>query len=172
MRGQCSALVARAQSGDLPAFDELYRLHRDTVYNLCLNLCGNREQAQDLLQETFVRGWRGLQGFRGRSAFSTWLHRVAVNVCRDAEQRRRTQVGEARATIIEDPGDGDQTVERVRATLGRLKKPYRVVLALRYTLSLSYDEIAETLEWSLPKVKVTLHRAKAAFRKAYEANGD
>lgn len=171
-RGQCSGLVARAQGGDLAAFDELYRLHRDTVYTLCLNLCGNREQAQDLLQETFVRGWRGLQGFRGQSAFSTWLHRVAVNLCRDAERRRRTRVGEAQAMIEDQPGDGDQTAELVRATLGRLKKPYRVVLALRYTLSLSYDEIAETLGWSLPKVKVTLHRAKAAFRNAYEADGD
>ncbi|MCJ7750891.1 MAG: RNA polymerase sigma factor, partial [Armatimonadetes bacterium] len=129
-------------------------------------------QAQDLLQETFVRGWRGLRGFRGHSAFSTWLHRVAVNVCRDAERRRRTHVGEAQATIEDQPGDGDRTAELVRAALGRLKKPYRVVLALRYTLSLSYDEIAETLNWSPPKVKVTIHRAKAAFRKEYEADGD
>lgn len=172
VQSQCSDLVARAQGGDLAAFDELYKLHRDAVYTLCLNLCGNREQAQDLLQATFVKGWRGLQGFQGRSAFSTWLHRVAVNVCRDAERRRRAQVGEAHAMIEEESGHGDQTVERVRATLGRLKKPYRVVLALRYTLSLSYEEIAETLGWSLPKVKVTLHRAKAAFRKEYEADGD
>jgi len=102
VRAQCSALVARAQGGDMEAFDELYRLHRDKVYSLCLNLCGDRERAQDLLQETFVRGWRGLQGFRGQSAFSTWLHRVAVNVCRDGERRRRTQVGEAHAGIEQD----------------------------------------------------------------------
>ena len=60
----------------------------------------------------------------------------------------------------------------VAKTLMRLRKPHRVVLALRYTLSLSYEEIAETLNWSMPKVKVTIHRAKAAFRSAYKADGD
>jgi len=161
--GDASALVARARQGDMAAFDDLYVRYRDQVYTLCLNLCGEREQAEDLLQETFVRAWRGLSGFRGRSQFSTWLHRISVNVCRDAARRRRSLQPEVRAGAERD----DEIVDRVRSALGRLRTPHRVVLVLRYTLSLSYQEIAETLNWSLPKVKVTLHRAKAAFRDVY-----
>ncbi len=155
-------LVGRARRGDVEAFDDLYRLHRDKVYTLCLNLCRNTEQAEDLLQETFVRAWRGLPKFQGRSQFSTWLHRIAVNVCRDAACRRNHQL-----ELLTSAEPDQETVDRVRAALGRLRKPHRVVLVLRYTLSLSYQEIAETLNWSLPKVKVTIHRAKAAFKTAY-----
>ncbi len=168
VRDECGALVVRARGGELTAFDELYRLHRDKMYTLCLNLCGDREQAQDLLQETFVRAWRGLRGFQGRSSFATWLHRIAVNVCRDAARRRR----EAPRREPEVAADRE-TVEQVRAALMQLKAPHRVVLALRYTLSLSYQEIAETLGWSMSRVKVTIHRAKSDFRNAYrDVDGD
>jgi RNA polymerase sigma-70 factor (ECF subfamily) len=161
-REAAPVLVGRARRGDVEAFDELYRLHRDKVYTLCLNLCRNREQAEDLLQETFVRAWRGLRKFRGASQFSTWLHRIAINVCRDAAPRRNPQL-----ELLTSAEPDEETVDRVRAALGRLRTPHRVVLVLRYTLSLSYQEIAETLNWSLSKVKVTLHRAKAAFRDVY-----
>ncbi len=156
-------LVGRARRGDVEAFDELYRLHRDKVHTLCLNLCRNREQAEDLLQETFVRAWRGLPKFQGRSQFSTWLHRIAVNVCRDAAGRPP----ESTPNLLARADPDDEIIDRVRAALGRLRAPHRVVLVLRYSLSLSYREIAETLNWSLPKVKVTIHRAKAAFKSAY-----
>jgi RNA polymerase sigma-70 factor (ECF subfamily) len=155
-------LVGRARRGDVEAFDELYRQHRDKVYTLCLNLCRDREQAQDLLQETFVRAWRGLPKFQGRSQFTTWLHRIAVNVCRDAARRRNPQL-----ELLTNAEPDEETVHRVRAALGLLRTQHRVVLVLRYTLSLSYQEIAETLNWSMPKVKVTIYRAKAAFKNAY-----
>ena len=158
-----AALIARAQAGDLAAFDLLYQRYKDNVYTLCLNPnAGDGEQAQDLLQETFVKAWRGLPKFRGRSQFATWLHRIAINVCRDAARRRKPQ-----PELPTRTGPDEDMIERVRVALGRLRTPHRVVLALRYTLSLSYEEIAETLNWSLPKVKVTIHRAKAAFREVY-----
>jgi RNA polymerase sigma-70 factor (ECF subfamily) len=158
-----SALVGRARLGNVEAFDELYRLHRDRVYTLCVDLCGDRELAEDLLQETFVRVWRGLRGFGGRSSFATWVHRIAVNVCRDAARRRGRQAEEGGRS----PNPDTETVDRVRVALARLRPPYRAALALRYTLGLSYEEIGETLGWSMPKVKVTIHRAKRAFRDAY-----
>jgi len=164
--GDDSALVARARQGDRPAFDELYGRYRDQVYTLCLNLCDEREQAEDLLQETFVRVWRGLPKFRGGSRFGTWLHRIAVNVCRDAARRRRQRC----APGPEVPAPDVEMVDRVRATLALLRPTHRTVLVLRYTLSLSYQEIAELLNWSLPKVKVTIHRAKRAFRDAYRGS--
>lgn len=172
-----SALVGRARLGDVDAFDELYRVHRDRVYTLCVDLCGDRELAEDLLQETFVRAWRGLRGFGGRSSFATWVHRIAVNVCRDAARRRGGRVedssgrGAGASSLRLSSGQACRTdmavVEQVRAALAGLKPAFRVALALRYTVGLSYEEIGETLGWSLPKVKVTIHRAKGAFREAY-----
>jgi RNA polymerase sigma-70 factor (ECF subfamily) len=158
-----SALVARAQRGDENAYDELYRRHRDHVYTLCLNLCGDRDEAQDLLQETFVRGYRALRKFRGDARFTTWLHRIAVNVCHETARRSRRRPGPEPLAVEADPA----LVEQVRAALVRLRPSHRVVLALRYHQSLSYQQIAETLNWSLARVKVTIHRAKRAFKDAY-----
>lgn len=158
-----SALVACAQRGDTAAFDKLYLRHRDQVYTLCLNLCGDREQAQDLLQESFVRAYRALPKFRGRSRFTTWLHRIAVNLCRDAA--RRSQRPPHRTPAARPANTA--TVDQVRTALARLRPRHRAVLVLRYMQSLSYAEIAEVLRWPLPRVKVTLHRAKRAFKAAY-----
>jgi len=158
-----AALVARARRGEAAAFEALYRRHRNQVYTLCLNLCGNPEDAQDMLQETFVNACRGLPKFGGRSAFSTWLYRIAVNVVRAAARRRRRDPEPAAAPSEPDAA----TVDHVRAVLGRLRPAHRTVLVLRYSQELSYREIAECLQWSLSRVKVTLHRAKHAFKEAY-----
>jgi RNA polymerase sigma-70 factor (ECF subfamily) len=158
-----AALVARARRGDGLAFEQLHAKYRNRLFTLCLNLCGEREEASDLLQETFLRAWRGLRGFGGRSEFSTWLYQIALNVCRDAGRRRRR--APARPSI--PPGRDAAAVARVREALGRLREPYRVALVLRYGQALSYQEIADQLRWTLPKVKMTLHRAKLAFREAY-----
>jgi RNA polymerase sigma-70 factor (ECF subfamily) len=163
-----SALVARAQRGDEDAFDTLYVRHRDHVYTLCLNLCGDRDQAQDLLQESFVRAYRALRRFRGEALFTTWLHRIAVNVCHSAGRRNQHRADPMPVATGADGG----LVEQVRATLAGLRPRYRVVLALRYHQSLSYQEIAELLNWSLPRVKVTIHRAKRAFKDAYRQAGE
>jgi RNA polymerase sigma-70 factor (ECF subfamily) len=160
-------LVARARHGEEAAFDQLYMRHRDHMYTLCLNLCGDREQAKDLLQETFVRAWRGLPKFRSQSRFSTWLYRIAVNVCRDAVRRRAAPAPDSPAVWNPDV----VTVEHVRATLNRLRPHHRAALVLRYQLGLSYEEMVAVLNWSLPRVKVTLHRARAAFRDEY-ASGE
>ena len=165
-----TALALRARAGDRNAFEQLYLRHRNQVYTLCLNLCGDREQAQDLLQDTFVRACRGLRAFRGGSQFGMWLYRIAVNVCREWARKRRRQAPPA---TVEPPGrdDGDIT-SQARAALGQLRESYRTVLALRYSRSLSYQEIADLLHWSLPKVKVTIHRAKQAFKEAYLGVGE
>lgn len=156
-------LVAGARQGDAAAFDQLYRRHRDHVYTLCLNLCGDTEEAGDLLQEAFVQAWRGLPRFAGRSKFTTWLYRITVNACRDAARRRRRL-----PRPPAPPPDPDAAIiDRVRAALTTLRPSHRVALVLRYSLSLSYQEIADLLNWSLPRVRGTLHRARGAFKHAY-----
>jgi RNA polymerase sigma-70 factor (ECF subfamily) len=159
-------LAARARQGEAAAFEELYARYRDQVYGLCLNLMGDRDDAQDLLQETFLRAYRALPRFRGASRFGTWLFRIAVNACNDAMRKRR-QAADPVLTPASPDGGAEATVARVRDALCCLQAKHRVVLALRYNRSLSYQEIAEVLGWSLPRVRVTIHRAKHAFREAY-----
>jgi RNA polymerase sigma-70 factor, ECF subfamily len=161
-RGE-EALVAQARRGERGAFDLLYRSHRETIYNLCLNLCRDRDEARDLLQETFVKAWRGLPKFSGKAAFTTWLYRIAINLCRDAARRKRRE----KTPLWEPPSPEPEAIGQVRDTLLILRPAHRTVLALRYTDSLSYQEIADCLGWSLPRVKVTLHRARLAFKEAY-----
>ena len=96
-------LVARAQAGDQTAFRELYRQHAGRVYALCLRLTGNGGDAEDRTQDVFVRLWDKLRSFRGDSAFSSWLHRLAVNVV--LNEHRTTSRRERRVMPAEDPED-------------------------------------------------------------------
>jgi RNA polymerase sigma-70 factor, ECF subfamily len=94
-------LVARAQAGDQTAFRDLYRQHAGRVYALCLRLTGDGREAEDRTQDVFVRLWDKLRSFRGESAFSSWLHRLAVNVV--LNERRTTVRRERRVVPVEDP---------------------------------------------------------------------
>ncbi len=160
------ALVARARAGDASAFEELYVRCRDQTYTLCLSLCADPEEAQDLLQDTFVRAYRFLPSFRGEAQFTTWLHRITVNLYHDATRRKQRQAAAVPEPTPSREG-GQETAGQVRAVLALLQPNHRVVLGLRYSQGLSYQEMAEVLHWSLGRVKITLHRAKAAFRDAY-----
>lgn len=158
------ALVERARRGDTGAFEQLYLSHRAQAHTLCLSLCGNREDAHDLVQEAFVRAYRGISRFRGRSSFSTWLQRIAVNVWRDTLRRRPAEAP--------DPAEGGQpsnpeAADLVRAAMLRLQPEQRLVLSLRFSQSLSYQEIAEVLRWPPGRVRMSIHRARRAFRDAY-----
>src|SRR5690606_28981981 len=104
-------LVRRAQQGDLAAFDRLYATHVDRVYALCLRMSGQREQAEQLTQDAFVRAWEKLRLFRGESAFGSWLYRLAINVVLEERRadRRRTAPLDA---------DGDRVLETTPARTG------------------------------------------------------
>ena len=94
-------LVARAQAGDQTAFRDLYRQHAGRVYALCLRLTGDARDAEERTQDVFVRLWEKVRSFRGESAFSSWLHRLAVNVV--LNERRTTGRRELRVRPVEDP---------------------------------------------------------------------
>jgi RNA polymerase sigma-70 factor (ECF subfamily) len=180
------ALVRAFQSGDASAFDRLYLRHQDYVYNICLGLLSNPEDARDCAQETFLRVFRKVGEFRAQAAFSTWLYRVAVNVCVGHLRQRpkvalcsldaEAETGElcAREVAAEGPAlDAglERAVDeaRVRAVVATLPEDYRVVLVLRYFQNLSYEEMREVLGYSLAQVKVKLHRARRAFARQWAA---
>ena len=157
-----TALVGRARQGDKEAFEALYLRYRDRIFRLCVNLGADREEAADLLQETFINAWKGLPKFAGRAAFSTWLHRIAVNACRQALRRRKIDPPPPQRSAG-DPA----SIVAVRAVIASLRPNHRTVLALRYGEGLSYREIAESLDWPLGRVKATLHRARQAFKEEF-----
>ena len=162
-------LVRRAGGGDLEAFEELYRQHVGRVHALCLRMARDRAEADELTQETFVRVWEKLGSFRGESAFSTWLHRVAANVVvaslrRQGRWRERfvasgsDDVGTARAAF--SPG-GDLDLERAIAAL---PPKARLVFLLHDVEGYAHGEIGRMLGVAEGTSKAHLHRARLQLR--------
>jgi len=167
-------LVRRFKSGVEGAFDGLYQRHSTYIYNTCLGILGDPDDARDALQDTFVQAYRSLPKFRGDSKFTTWLYRIAVSKCMDLARRRpKWESAEALDWIGdgEDRQDDGMLEERVRDAILRLRPEFRAVLVLCHFRELSYAEIAASLGWSVDKVRVWLHRARKAFRATY-AEGD
>ena len=166
-------LLARASSGDRPAFTELVRRHQGRVRSLLLRLCSDRTLADDLAQEVFLRAFRGLVGFEGRSSFGTWVYRIAYNVFLNHRARSRElwslpEDYETRAAAPEDAMSAGRADLRrdLKGAIDALDDRYRAVVVLYYVHEVSYPEIAEILDLPLGTVKTHLHRAKRLLRRA------
>ncbi len=177
-------LVEKSREGDYSSFEELVKRHEKKIYNLCYRLTGSREDANDALQETFLQAFRKLSSFRGKSKFSTWLYRIAVNVClmRKRKEKKMKTVsldapvltGKGDEIKRELPDDWSKNPlatlenEEIRGILSNaidsLPEEYRTVLILRGVNGFSNGEVAEMLEISLPAVKSRLHRARLFLR--------
>lgn len=163
--------VESAQRGDQGAFEQLYREHAGRIFALCLRLCGDRQAAVELTQDTFVRAWEQLGTFRGESAFSTWLHSLAVNVVlgarrRESRYRERVVADDAEVQAAQsptrDPGD---RVDLERA-IAKLPEGARTALVLHDIEGYTHDEIARKLGLSPGTSKAQLHRARKLLREA------
>ncbi|MFV8754232.1 RNA polymerase sigma factor [Nannocystaceae bacterium ST9] len=172
-------LVARASGGkDNAAFAELVRRHQGKVRGLLLRLTNNPTLADDLAQEVFLRAYRGLVGFEGRSRFSTWLYRIAYNVFLNHRTRTRELacLPENYESHAAAP-DNELSPQRydLRRDLAdavtRLPERYRAVVTLYYLEDVSYPEIAEVLDLPLGTVKTHLHRAKKLLRDHMHGGG-
>ena len=171
-------ILARARRGELPAFEELVTLYEKRVFAVALRSSGSPEDAADITQETFLRAWRGIDSFRGDSGFSTWLFRIAMNLCVDHARRQNaaplTQplVGEEdMERPIPDPAptpeqrlDNSELGRELSEALNEVSEEHRQIVLLRDVSGLSYTEIAETLEISEGTVKSRLSRARLALR--------
>ena len=168
-------LVARAQAGDQTAFRELYRQHAGRVYALCLRLTGNTGDAEERTQDVFVRLWDKLSTFRGESAFSSWLHRLAVNVV--LNERRTTKRREQRVTPVEDPGALEKSKgnppEGLRIDLERaiaqLPDGAREVFVLFDIEGYGHAEIAALVGIAEGTSKAQLFRARQLLREKLDA---
>lgn len=166
--------VALAASGDRQAFERLYRTHVNRVYAVCARMVSDRTHAEELTQDVFVRVWEKLGQFRGESAFTTWLHRLAVNVVlnvRKSEGRTRTR--------FDDEGEMDALPEGpsvsipgasidLDAAIGGLPKGARRVFVLHDVEGFKHEEIAQMLGITSGGSKAQLHRARLLLREALQ----
>jgi|WetSurMetagenome_2_1015567.scaffolds.fasta_scaffold280390_2 RNA polymerase sigma-70 factor, ECF subfamily len=160
------ALVAACQAGRREAFDELVVRHRRAVYQLCYRFVGNHEDATDLAQDAFLRAYRALPAFKGEAAVTTWLHRIAVNLCLNklaARPVRREPLDELRLPSREpDAMHRLVRAERardVRSAIAQLPPKQRATLILRVYQELSHQEIASVLGSSVGAVKANVFHA-------------
>ena len=160
------ALVESAKRGSPAAFETLYRNHVGKVYGLCLRMTANAATAEDCTQEAFIQAWRSLPRFEARSAFGTWLHRIAVNAVL-AHGRRRSEPPvrsvpiEEMADTLPDPvtGEAGATLDLEQA-IARLPAGARQVLVLVGIYGHSHEEAAEMLGIAVGTCKSQLHRAR------------
>ena len=169
-------IIKRVQLGDVNAFEPLVTEHERLVYGLALKLLGSEADAQDAVQETFIRAYRSISTFRGESRFSVWLYRIANNICLDMLRRRRLDT----VSLDAECGDGTPAVSEpqderylpeaeferkelrraVREGLMQLPEEFRQALVLRESAGQSYAEISETLGIDIGTVKSRIYRAR------------
>jgi RNA polymerase sigma-70 factor, ECF subfamily len=173
-----ASLLARAQAGDVTAFERLSSAHADRLFMLLLRLLGDRAEAEDVAQEVMLRAWQGITRFRGQSSYFTWLYRIAVNEANRAlEKRARRPVGVALgadelqlpAPAALDPSRQAENSELRRAlarALAGLPPPLRTALVLRDVEGLSTQEAAEIAGVGEAAFKSRLHQARLRVRAA------
>ena len=156
--------IRQAQRSDARAFEALYRLHIDKVYGLCLRMTGNVSEAEDCTQEAFILAWDKLAKFRGDSAFSTWLHRIAVNAVLGRIRKSKRERDRIQAVADIQPArvtTGDTGEMRdLAAAVDRLPEGARHVFVLHGVYGYSHDEAAEMLGIASGTSKAQMHRAR------------
>ncbi len=176
-REQEAAVIRRVIDGDVNAFEDLVTAYEKNVYNLALRTTGNAQDAEDMVQEAFLKAYNSLPGFRGDSKFSVWLYRIVSNVCLDflRRQNRRPSTslsvedeeGEESQLDIPDESQSPETLleqkltrEAVQRGLQSLSGEQRQILLLREIQGLSYEEIAQALDLEAGTVKSRIFRAR------------
>ena len=170
------ALATAAATGDRQAFERIYRSHVNRVFSVCVRMTGDRVLAEELTQDVFVRAWSKLSLYRGESAFSTWLHRLAVNVvlnARKTEGRRRgrfaaesEEVNEA-SPILARTAPAGISID-LEAAVAALPPGARRVFVLHDVEGYKHEEIATMLDITSGGSKAQLHRARLLLREALE----
>jgi len=174
-------LVSLAQKGDSEAFGELVNRYQNKIYRLARRLTDNQEDAEDVLQESFVRAFRAIGGFKGASKFSTWLYRITVNLAAMKRRAQRYHIESLDEPITTKDGEISRDIkdtgtdplealivkeirENLDTAISGLSPTNRAVFVLRHIEGLSTEETREILNISIPAVKSRLHRTRLALQ--------
>lgn len=167
-------LIDRALQGDSAAFGQLVRRYQDRLFTGLMHMVSSREEAEDVVQDTFVRAYEKLHAFRQDSSFYTWLYRIAVNTALYRQRQRRPELaGESNQLGVEpsdptgNPSEHLLRAERardVRQALSQLAEEFRMVLVMRDVEGFDYQTIARILDISVGTVRSRLHRARSNMR--------
>jgi len=175
--------IERAQKGDAESFEALYGLHKRRVYSLCLRMTGNTAEAEDLTQEAFLQLYRKIATFRGESAFSTWLHRMSVNVVLMQLRKKNlplvpideTMEGDEESSVRKEPGAPDErltgSIDRLQLqrAVDELPPGYRTIFVLHDVEGYEHNEIATLVGCSIGNSKSQLHKARIKMRELLRA---
>ena len=174
-----SELVRKSQLGDKAAFEQLVIRHQELVFSLAYKLTGNREMANDVAQETFIRAWKAIEKFRGDSTFSTWIYRITVNTAwtlrKKAKKHNTLNIDDTYEPIVidekKDPElvaiNSDLSSVLINA-LDKIPIEQRIIVELKNIEGRSHKEIADYLDISVTAAKVRLHRAHQKLRQILE----
>jgi RNA polymerase sigma-70 factor, ECF subfamily len=188
-------LVRAAQRGDMAAFEELVARHRDKIYARAYSMMRNEEEAVDLSQEAWVKGWQRLRQFQGEASFGTWMTRIVINLCLDQLRRQKRQRAESIEAMDEESGGVERQMpvvtvnptagleraelrQRIDRALAQLSREHRTVLVLNEFEEMEYKEIAKAMGCSIGTVMSRLFYARrklaallADLRKPDHCNG-
>jgi RNA polymerase sigma-70 factor (ECF subfamily) len=171
------SLVHAAQCGDMAAFEELVARHRDRIYARAYSMMRNEEEAVDLSQEAWVKGWQRLRQFQGESSFGTWMTRVVINLCLDQLRKHKRQRTESIEAMSEESGGVERQMpvvtvnptaglergelrQRIDRAMGQLSYEHRTVLVLHEFEDMEYKEIAKAMACSIGTVMSRLFYAR------------
>ena len=174
--------VREVLKGDQNAFGEIVEIYKDKVFQLCFRMLGNRHEAEDMAQEAFVRAYVNIHTFNIKLKFSTWLYRIATNLCIDRIRKKKPDyyldaevagtdglnMYSQIAADIENPSDEVESLEihdTIQKEILKLPEKYRSVIVLKYIDELSLKEISEILDMPVGTVKTRIHRGREALRK-------
>ncbi len=162
-------LVQKSRKGDTEAFAELVRKHQQIVFNIAYRFMRDTELAEDMAQESFIKAFKHIKGFRGDCAFSTWLYRVTCSVCLTELNRRKKKIEvelpkNTSIGSVENKVSEQEIAEKVRECVTRLSDRYSTVLTLYYLNGVSYEEIAEIMGIPVGTLKTWMFRARKQLR--------
>ncbi|AGX02194.1 MULTISPECIES: RNA polymerase sigma factor SigW [Bacillaceae] len=174
--------IKQVLKGDQNAFGEIVEIYKDKVFQLCFRMLGNRHEAEDIAQEAFLRAYVNIQSFNIDLKFSTWLYRIATNLCIDRIRKKKpdyfldaevagtdgltmySQIA-ADTRLPEEDVESLELQETIQNEISKLPEKYRSVIVLKYIEELSLNEISEIMDLPLGTVKTRIHRGREALRK-------